>query len=134
MQCCHLHVVRLTTDSLLERLERMTQNPTITAETHISVIRLSILVCAYTKTGQAVHHVGVPLWPTEGPYDAIIRYLACLVRDTPGAISRTARTVPNKSFSWDKALGWKFTLDLTLDQPEFTLDPSQDITTVQQIV
>ncbi|KAF9503238.1 hypothetical protein BS47DRAFT_1402599 [Hydnum rufescens UP504] len=61
----------------------------------------------------------VPMWPTEGPVDAVIRRISRMARDDMGSIL-TPNPVADESFGFAKSSSvWRIKLDLGLDRPQY---------------
>ncbi|KAF9520822.1 hypothetical protein BS47DRAFT_1386991 [Hydnum rufescens UP504] len=109
---CHLDCVEFSTEWFLTCLARL--------QDHVDLpLRcMEMLICAHKY-----HSLGagfaVPMWPTEGPVDAVIRHISRMGRDDMGSIL-TPNPVANESFGFTKSSSiWHIKLDLGLDRPQY---------------
>ncbi|KAF9508556.1 hypothetical protein BS47DRAFT_1365882 [Hydnum rufescens UP504] len=109
---CHLDCVEFSTEWFLACLARLQDH------VDLPLHRMEMLICAHKY-----HSLGagfsVPMWPTEGPVDAVICRISRMARDDMGSIL-TPNPIADESFGFAKSSSvWCIKLDLGLDRPQY---------------
>ncbi|KAF9505178.1 hypothetical protein BS47DRAFT_1368263 [Hydnum rufescens UP504] len=108
----HLDCVEFSTAWFLTRLARLRDH------VDLPLRRMEILIRAhkYRSLGAGF---AMPMWPTEGPVDAVIHRISRMARDDMGSIL-TPNPVADESFGFAKSSSvWRIKLDLGLDRPQY---------------
>lgn len=121
-----LHVVEFPSVWLFDRFTGAESTPELRRLEMLMRVHVSV------PSDQRVRKFYVLMWPTHGPYDAIIRKIArraaARFYESDDLVPKTSVMRDNENFGYDHESGkWRIELELELEHPRYLRDPTEPI-------